>query len=678
MAHIGALKVIESCGIPIDIIVGTSIGSIIGGLYSIGYTTSELEVITRGTDWMNLIIDTPDYGSHLLSTKKDKESYLLRFAMDKTRILSGTSKGGLIYGKNITALFNHLTEGVPKDIPFAKFPITFACVATDAISKRKYVFTEGNLVTAMRSSMAIPSIFTPVKYKNMGLIDGFVFDNFPVDVARKLGADIVIGVDLVTEVDDEEIANSAIDLMLLIMNLVGNKQYERNIADTDIYIKVDTKGYSAASFNDTAIDSLINRGQEASIRSLDELKDLAKRLNIQPDTAGYYHPRMEGVKYYNTISEISDIKESEEQLLAEAEEEARKEEADSTASRTSFFKRLFNTGTIKIGGRFDNYDYASLQFETDLLFLRRKRTEARLYTRLGNHLMAQLSLARVFNNGGRIEGEYTFEKKGLNTYYEGEKLLDVTDIHNRIQLQYRMIKRNFDYSFGARYDVHNYTSLFLHIKNDNANGGVVSVVYPDMDKYLTYYAKMEFNNLDSQLFPTRGTQLEGKFELIDNNFDSIKGKTPLYIATGYWRTAIPASNKLTIIPRAQARLIFENNNDTPFALTNFVGGLHRGMWTEQQMEMSGVSYLEASDNNAAVIAGLEFQYNIWKNHYIKTSADAGTFCNKFKEAFDGKNFYWGVNLGYHYKSLIGPISLIGMYNSGSRKGAAILNIGYYF
>ena len=160
MAHLGAIKVIESRGIPIDIIVGTSMGSIVGGLYSIGYTSDELLEIAQGTDWLNLILDKPDFGSELLTAKKNSENFLLRVSLDRSRVLSSTGGGGIIDGRNIMKLFNHLTEGLPEEADFDKFPIRFACVATNAISGEKYVFHEGNLASAMRSSMAIPSVLT--------------------------------------------------------------------------------------------------------------------------------------------------------------------------------------------------------------------------------------------------------------------------------------------------------------------------------------------------------------------------------------------------------------------------------------------------------------------------------------------------------------------------------------
>lgn len=673
-AHIGALKVIEACGIPIDIVVGTSMGSIVGGLYSIGYTTDEMEFITRNTDWVNLILDTPDYGNRLLTSKKDNENYMLRVALDRSRMLSGTGGGGIIHGKNISALFNHLTEGVPRDIKFNQFPITFACVATDAITGEKYVFHEGDITTAMRSSMAIPSIFTPVKLGDKALVDGFVVDNYPVDVARDLGADIVIGVDLVSDITDDALANSAMDLVMRLMDMISEEQYQKNIADTDIYIKVDTKGYSAASFNTAAVDSLINRGQEAGLRCVDQLSKLAKRLDVKPNLQGYYHPRMDGVTYYHTIEDISNIDQRDAKL--------NKHEKDSINESLiemgyNFAKRVFESGSLKLGGRFDSQDYAAIQFGIDLRLLKKKRVDASIYARLGSHLVGGLSVGRVFNNGSRFEVRYKFEKKNLRYYNGSERFMTFDDIHNRFNIRYKHIWSKVSCSYGLRYDTDNYLNPMFY---KDAPGGLILDNYGNKDRFFSYYAKAEFNNLNSLYFPTKGSQVETMLELITTNMHNYKGYAPIPIVSAYWRTALPLTKRLTIIPQIQARMMFmgEIELKAPLALLNIVGGLHRDMWKEQQMTMAGLPNMEYIPSAAAIVGGFELQQRIWKNHYIVADIETATCCDKIDEAFDSENVKWGINLGYQLRTFVGPISLTGMYNSHTKEGAVVLNIGYYF
>ena len=167
LAHIGVLKVLEEAGVPIDIVVGNSMGSIVGALYAIGYTPEEMDSIVRRTDWIQLLLDQPDYGNQLLSARKLNESYQLRVALDRERQTSMTGRSGLIRGKNIEDYLRRLTATVPDSVCFDSLPMPFACNATEVVAGRSHEFHSGNLVKAMRASMAIPGVFTPVQYDSL-------------------------------------------------------------------------------------------------------------------------------------------------------------------------------------------------------------------------------------------------------------------------------------------------------------------------------------------------------------------------------------------------------------------------------------------------------------------------------------------------------------------------------
>ena len=190
MAHIGALKVIEEAGIPIDYVVGTSMGSIIGGLYAIGYTPEQMDSLVRKQDWQFLLSDRTPRKEKNLSEREADEKYVISVPFSKDAIKEVT--GGLIKGQNIDNLFSELTFGYHDSIEFSKLPIPFACVSENIVNGNEYVFHEGILATAMRASMAIPGVFTPVRLDNMVLIDGGVVNNFPVNIAKQMGADEVI------------------------------------------------------------------------------------------------------------------------------------------------------------------------------------------------------------------------------------------------------------------------------------------------------------------------------------------------------------------------------------------------------------------------------------------------------------------------------------------------------
>ena len=190
MAHIGALKVIEEAGIPIDYVVGTSMGSIIGGLYSIGYTPEQMDSMVRRQDWSFLLSDKIPRSEQNMAEREASEKYVFSLPFGKNAKTQAV--GGLIKGQNLANLFSELTVGYHDSIDFNKLPIPFACVSENIVNGNEVNFHKGVLATAMRASMAIPGVFTPVRLDSMVLVDGGVVNNYPVNVARAMGADGVI------------------------------------------------------------------------------------------------------------------------------------------------------------------------------------------------------------------------------------------------------------------------------------------------------------------------------------------------------------------------------------------------------------------------------------------------------------------------------------------------------
>ncbi len=235
-SHIGVLKVLEEEGIPIDIIVGTSMGSLVGGLYSIGYTADELRDLAHNADWSELLSDNIPRKELDQNTRIEKQRYVLTVPVakgDKTGIIKGYIKG-----QNIINLFCGLIANVPESANFNDFPISFACVGTDLETGKEVVLNSGFLPTAMFSSMAIPGVFEPSEFDGHLLIDGGLVNNFPTDVAKKMGADIIIMPNI--------------------------------------------EGYGTSSFYTSAVDTLINRGIKAGREAIDQIRSLKLKYNLQP------------------------------------------------------------------------------------------------------------------------------------------------------------------------------------------------------------------------------------------------------------------------------------------------------------------------------------------------------------------------------------------------------------
>ena len=330
MAHIGVLRVLERAGIPIDIITGTSMGALIGGLYSIGYDAETLDSLVSVQDWNVLLSDKADMRSQSLAERNKQNTYILSRPLS-IAMKSHTASGGLISGSNLSQLFTRLTVGWHDSISFATLPIPFACVATNIVDNTEYVFHNGYLPTAMRASMAIPGVFTPVRMttliengklgmenydyscnkatgneasggnhnspfptvnsqlqkKDMVLVDGGLRNNYPADVARQMGADIIIGVSVQSDPRTADELQSGPSILMQIVDQNCKNKFAENWAMTDIPIKVNVKGYSSASFTRTAIDTLIARGEQAAMKQWDKLMQMKRTLGLadsyQPD-----------------------------------------------------------------------------------------------------------------------------------------------------------------------------------------------------------------------------------------------------------------------------------------------------------------------------------------------------------------------------------------------------------
>ena len=259
VSHIGVLKVLEEAGIPIDYIAGTSMGAIVGGLYAIGYSATEIDSMVASQDWQLLLSDRVKRDNLTFPEKENSERYVisLPFGIEKKDRLVG----GMIKGQNLQNLFSNLTIGYHDSVDFNSFPIPFACVAVNLVDGKDFVFRKGSLPIAMRASMAIPAAFTPVKLDSMVLVDGGLNNNYPADVVKTMGADIVIGVDLGTsDLKNLQHLNSTIGVVGQIVALHGYEKYVHNTEITDLLIRPNTSPYNSASFTTAALDTLIMRG----------------------------------------------------------------------------------------------------------------------------------------------------------------------------------------------------------------------------------------------------------------------------------------------------------------------------------------------------------------------------------------------------------------------------------
>ncbi len=276
-AHIGALQVLEEAGVRVDYIGGTSMGSIVGGLYASGYTAFQLEEMLRSTDIMAELQDAIGRENRTIYEKLYSEHYLLGLSLKDFAIQLPTA---LSDGQRIHDLFSHWTAGVHTISDFSKLPTPFLCVGTDIETGEAIVLESGKLADAMRASAALPGVITPYEMNGHIMTDGGVSNNYPAEEVKNKGMDYVIGITVEQDPYAADDINSLDKLLLQIAFFQATRRNVEQYAITDIDIDPDLGDYSQLSFE--AIDALVKAGRAAAEAQLSTLDSIANLQRTAP------------------------------------------------------------------------------------------------------------------------------------------------------------------------------------------------------------------------------------------------------------------------------------------------------------------------------------------------------------------------------------------------------------
>ena len=286
-AQIATLKALDSLNIPIDYISGTSFGAILGAMYAMGYSGKQIEEMALTTDWYEVQKDEPErkYLPHF--RKKDTGKYQLKFGLDGYKPVAPT---GLIYGQKIILELSKWTREYEQIYDFDKLPIPFRCNAFDIISGKEVVIKQGSLSHALRASLSIPTIFSPIEWGDALLVDGGVANNLPVDIVKDMGADIILAVDVTSTIRSKSSLNNMYDVIEQAISVHGYEKKFASIEATDFYIHPVVENVSFTDYRIRTMHYLFDCGEKAVIANWDkflELKEITagrqqKTLNIEP------------------------------------------------------------------------------------------------------------------------------------------------------------------------------------------------------------------------------------------------------------------------------------------------------------------------------------------------------------------------------------------------------------
>lgn len=694
MAHIGAIKVIEEAGIPIDYVVGTSMGSIIGGLYAIGYTPEQLDSMVRVQDWMFLLSDQIQRKDMNLMERETDEKYVISVPFSKKAIKDVT--GGLIKGQNIDNLFSELTLGYHDSLSFNKLPIPFACVAENLVKGQEYVFHDGVLSTAMRASMAIPGVFTPVRLDSMVLVDGGVVNNYPVNVAKQMGADIIIGVDVQSELKPANELDNAGTILGQLIDLMGQDNYLKNLKQTDVLIKVNVKGYSAASFSRTAVDSLIHRGLQAAEGKKDALMELKKKIgvpaNYRPQRKHTYEPvewvmirdiRFKGLDEEDTewVMKRCGLEENTFNSIQRIEGATSIILANTSYSNISYKLLQNNDGTydlsytldkknesrINLGVRFDSEEIASVLINIRTTLKSKLPSYVSASVRLGKRYGAQLAYGIETSPLSSMGLSYQYTYNDIDYHRLGKRTFTTTFDHHKAEISYSNVwLRNFRFGMGVKYELYDY-GRFLHMIGNQG-------FEVNKEHFFGYFANLHYETYDKAYFPSKGVKFHASYSLNTDNFLKYKDETPFSIVSGSFEGVVPVTTRFAIIPSIRGRMIFGKN--IPFSKMNVMGGDAREQYLPDQLPFFGTNQVELMNDNL-IIGGMKLRQKIGGIHYLTLAGNYALSSGKIKNILKEENMF-GCSAGYGMDSMFGPLEVSLNYTNHSDDVGFYINLGYKF
>ena len=274
IAHIPILQVLDSLGIVPDLIIGTSMGSVVGGFYAMGYSGDSIATITKNVDWDELLGGALSLDDVSVEEKSEYKKYMVDFDWVKGK---PKVSPGILNDQNLREFFSTYAYPVYNIKDFDNLPIPFRAMTTDIVNGKEVVLKEGSISMAMRASMSIPTIFRPVPYKNTILIDGGVLNNFPTDIAKSMGADFIIGSDVGGGMEPKEKLEGLTNILFQTSMLTSLKKNQANSELCDIFIDhVPNLTYSTGDFGKSK--EIYEQGKFATYQNMNSFIELAKKI----------------------------------------------------------------------------------------------------------------------------------------------------------------------------------------------------------------------------------------------------------------------------------------------------------------------------------------------------------------------------------------------------------------
>lgn len=701
-AHIGVLKTLDSLGIQVDYVAGTSMGAILGSLYASGYTGKQLDSIFHDVNFDDLINDKIPRAAKTFYEKEQSEKYAITLPFDdfKINLPSALSKG-----QNIQNLFSKLTVHVSDVDDFSKLQIPFFCMATDAETGESVVLDKGNLAQAIRASGALPSLFQPVYIDGRMYIDGGVKNNYPIEELKARGMDIIIGVDVQDDLKKRDELKSAPDILLQINNYRTIQAMKTKSKLTDIYIKPDIEEFSVVSFEDG--EQIIKRGETAALKKLDVLKSIANQqpsetkntIHIKPiDSLLITGISINGNKNYTRSYILGKLKIKDDEKI-------------------SYNNLIDGVNNLIATNNFDDFSYYLKPNKGGYQLIGNvTESNARTFLKMGLHYDELYKSSAVINithkrlitkndlvfldfivgDNLRYNFEYFIDKGfywsiGVKSRYNAfdknisaslllpEEVLQTTnlnkvdielqDLTNQFYLQ-TLFKKDFRLRIGAEHKYLKFDSeTFLEDVNDE------ETVFENSN-YLGLFGNLKYDSYDSKYFPTKGFYFNGDFNLYLYSSDFNDNFTEFSIAKAEMGLAFKLSPRLSANITTNGGFKIGKNE---VSTLNFALGGYGNDLINNFIPFYGYDFISLS-GNSFVKGNINLDLKMFKRSHIIMSAN---YANIGDDLFEkGEWFtspdYSGYALGYSLETFLGPIEGKYSWSPETKTGHWFFNLGFWF
>ncbi len=693
-AYIGLLRVLNETGLQVDYVGGTSIGSIVGGLYAIGYHPDSIEKMIRQQDWDNLLTDVIERKFISYEEKEFGEKFIVTLPIKEKKI---GLRSSLYHGQEINLLLNRYFSPAYDVYDFNDLQTPFLCIGTDLLTGKPVVLDEGYLAMAIRASMSIPGYFSPVEYLDYYLVDGGVVNNYPVKEVKEAGATFILGGDVQEGLKTRKQLNTLTAIIDQVITFNRTEANEIGYELTDLYVPISTKPYDVMSFTD--YDSIIAIGERVAREHYDEIKALADSLNAleyRPMKEYNTHPidsitiddiiykgfdKMP-VKYFGDI--FDGLKNS---TIAVKD----LEDAIHTLSGTRFFETVSyeiinkddkkhlliraddsETGTISAGIHYDNDYRGSIIINGAFRNLLGKRTK--LFADLVLGTEPRFRAMYLFDNGIKpgIGIKLDFFDFSFDLYEKDTKTNEINFSNYKASVFFNQnLKNTYNFRTGGDYE---YFSFKQNVLVDT-----LLEQFRDFSSYVTLFAEINADTRDRAYFSKKGflAKARGEYVIPVSKNWSKQLFSSSFIAYARYLQNIPAGKRFVFKPGLFVGTTLRQDDVPPIHHTFALGGLNPSNYVDKHTYFAGLNFLQNFGYHTYV-ARLKLQYNIYRKFYLTGMVNAGANQTYIEDVFKPENQILGYGLTASYDSMIGPVELTAMgsnFNSGIQ---LFLNVGFWF